>query len=169
MQLGLGLNLTQPRLLARRDQRTRDLQHIGGLLDLILGQRDAAVGDLGRGIGARQFGRKGQAPFDSACLRHRDTRIPGGDPCRALAPQLDRLIDLKRRLLLVASVTAQVADEILAIEIDRGIGSRASLFGFAKRLIHIGVERRNAWRLAGFAQELCKGGRGPRPYRTGGV
>ncbi|GAA3277621.1 hypothetical protein GCM10020258_59510 [Sphingomonas yabuuchiae] len=90
---------------------------------------DPTFGDLGTGIGARQLGRIGKASVKSARLCGNDAGLPGCDPCRSLAAEFERLIDLECRLLLVGRVPGAVADEVLGIDTERRVRTRARLEG----------------------------------------
>jgi len=58
----------------------RDLQVGSGLLDLVLGEQDPAIGDLCPGIGAREFVRIGDASLGPAGACRGDPRAAGVDP-----------------------------------------------------------------------------------------
>jgi hypothetical protein len=86
VEFGFRLHLPEPGFLAGTDQRAGNLQVVGRLLNLVLGDGDAPIGDLCTGIGACQLGRIDKAAIAIARLCRDDAGFTGGDPGRSLTP-----------------------------------------------------------------------------------
>ena len=138
----------------------RDLQVAGRVVELFLRQPDASLADLGLRIGPREIGGVSQASVAIALARRDNPRLACRDTGGALAAQLDRLVDLERRLLLVAGIADEIPGEVFRIDADRGVGAGAGLLREAPCPCDVGVERQHARGVLGLREQLRERWRG---------